>query len=221
MLNISPINNNNSNTHFKALKVATTRTFAHNSPIDIDLYRLRKEDQKFIETLPQKIDFKKLFPKIEPKFQQRWKEVFNYALNKAELRDSISYAAVHDGKLCGIITYHNDMPPLYLDGICTIPTEKNKKVPFCGQTLMYQLFKDAKFLKSKEIFLDAITDGPFDVVKLYERLGFRKDYSDGRFGYVPMSCTAQKIQEQLKNFSKYIEYTGVTPEKTDMMKFLD
>lgn len=220
MLNISPINNN-TNTNFKSLKVATTRTFTHNSPIDIDLYRLRKEDQMFIETLPQKIDFKKLFPKIDSKFLQRWEEVFNYTLNKAELRENISYAAVHDGKICGMITYHNDIPPLYLDGICTIPVKKNKKVPFSGQTLMYQLFRDASFLKSKEIFLDAITDGPFDVVKLYERLGFRKDYSDRNFGYVPMSCTAQKIQEQLKNFSKYIEYNDVKLEKINLMEFLD
>ena len=220
MLNISPINNNNLNTSFKAVKVATARTFVRGLPIDIDLYKLGRDDQKFIETLPKIIDFKKLYPKAEQKSQQRWKEVLNYTLNKAELRENISYAAVHDGKICGMITYHNNMAPLYLDGVCSIPTGKNEKIPLCGQTLMYQLFKDAKFFKSSGIILDAITDGPFDAIKLYERIGFRKDYPDGTFGCIPMTCTIQKLHEQLKNFSKYIEYNYVKPQKTDMMQFI-
>ena len=223
MLNITTVNNYN-NINFKALKVATMKTYMRDLPINIDLYRLQREDQKFIEKLSKKIDYKKLFPKLKLELQKRWQEVFDYCMMKAENRDNITYVGVHDNKICGIITYHNSCGPVFLDGICTIPTDANEKVPFCGQTLLYKLFKDAKFLQSKGITLDAITDGPFDVVNLYEKLGFRKDYSGRIFGYVPMSCTVQKMNEQLKKFSKYIEYTPVkknTEQKTDLMQFID
>ena len=223
MINISPIDNNSKNTNFKAVKVATTRTFMRDLPVNIDLYRLGREDELFIEKLPRKIDFKKMFPKIKEEWQKRWDQVYAYCLDKAELRGNTTYVAVHDNKICGIMTYHNDIPPLYLDGVCTIPVEPDKKVPFCGQTLMYQLFRDAKHFKSKGIVLDGVTDGPFNVIKLYERLGFRKDFSDRADGYVPMSCTIQKMYEQLEKFKKFIDYTPIETneeERTDMMQFI-
>ena len=200
---------------------ASAENFAHGYLVNIDFYKIRQEDQKFLEKLPEKIDFKKLFPKISLEHQERWQQILDYCLMKAEsFALYTTYVTTHNNKICGITTYHDGCAPLCLDGICSIPTEPNKKVPLCGQTLMNMLFKDAKESGANGIILDAITDGPFNAVKFYENMGFKKDFSDGIFGYVPMSCTKQKIQEQLEKLSRSIKFTPQKPEKVDLMQFL-
>ena len=222
MVNIFPIDNKYQSTNFKALHIASAENFAHGYPVNIDIHILRREDQKFLEKLPDAIDFKKLFPKISLEFQERWQQVFDYCMMKAEsLGLYTTYVATYKNKICGITAYHDSCAPLCIDGICTIPADINRKVPLCGQTLMYQLFRDAKKSNANGITLDAITDGPFNAVKFYENLGFKKDISEGIFGYVPMSCTKQKVQEQLDKFARYITFMPKEAEKTDLMQFLD
>ena len=58
--------------------------------------------------------------------------------------------------------------------------------------------------KNKGIYLEAIHNGPIDVVKKYQGLGFVKHGESER--YTEMSCNKFKVQEQLQNFAKQISY---------------
>ena len=102
---------------------------------------------------------------------------------------------------------------------CSIPTEINKKVKFAGKTLFYQLFKDAKKENVKDITLDAVKNGPFDVVSKYEKLGFKKDPTT--HPYTNMVCNKHKITKQLEEFPYDIDYKEVPLEHVDLMQFIN
>lgn len=99
--------------------------------------------------------------------------------------------------------------------MCTWPTEFGKKVKFAGQTLFYQLFKDFEQIKGKRIKLEAITNGPFDTVSKYEKLGFKKT-SNMHPTKVEMETTAPKVKDTLKSLNNNINYEEVEPEKVHL-----
>lgn len=220
MIQISPINNTSyTKPSFKAVKVAKTYNMLKNFPTDIDIYKIGTEDKSFIENLDKKINISKLFPKLQSEKSARWQQVFMYCIQRVLSGENESYVAIHDNKPCGIVTY-KDNRTMIVDGICSIPTEINKKVPGVGKTLFYQVFKDALEAKAEGINLNAVVDGPFDTVKMYSQIGFKEKIPMEYSGYQPMSCNKYSIPKEINKLAEYINYTAAEYEKTDLNQFL-
>ena len=206
-------------TNFKATRVATTQNFLRGVTTEIELYRLGKEDRRFLQEWLKRVDFKKLCPNLSKTLQERWQKVFNYCINQAEDINHTSYIAVSDEKPCGILTFVENMT-YFLDGICAVPNKYGKKTNLVGKTLFYQIFKDAQESRAKGIDLKAINDGPFDVVEKYEALGFKKEYCPTD-EYTKMHCNKHKIATQLHELPFDIDYTETEPEKVNLNSFLN
>jgi hypothetical protein len=213
---------NNYSTNFKALKVATTQNTVGKVVTNIDLYQLEKSDKKFLSSLKKKIDIKKLFPKLDTLALDRWQHLFEYCINTfVDSFDDVNttYLAVKGNKPCGILTYTDKGSEYYLDGICSIPIEVNKKENFVGQTLFLQFFKDFQHNNIKKATLSAVNDGPFNVVDKYKKLGFVKDMTT--YPYSKMACNKYKVKDQIGNLSEVIKYSEVNPEKVNLADILD
>lgn len=213
---------NNYLTNFKAFKVATTQNTVGKVVTNIDLYQLEKSDKKFLSSLKTKIDIKKLFPKLDTLALDRWQHLFEYCINTfVDSFDDVNttYLAVKGNKPCGILTYTDKGSEYYLDGICSIPIEVNKKENFVGQTLFLQFFKDFQHNNIKKATLSAVNDGPFNVVDKYKKLGFVKDMTT--YPYSKMACNKYKVKEQIGNLSEVIKYSEVNPEKVNLADILD
>ena len=206
-------------TSFKATKVATTQNLLHGVTTEIELYKLGREDKRFLQEWLKKVDFKKLCPDLSKTMQERWQKVFNYCIAQAEDIDHTSYVAVSENKPCGILTYVDGVK-YFLDGICAVPNEFGKKANLVGKTLFYQIFKDAQENEAKGIDLKAINDGPFDVVDKYEKLGFKQEYCPSD-EYTKMHCNKHKIATQLRELPFEIDYIETEPEKVNLNYFLD
>ncbi len=214
------INNSSyNNKNFKALKIAKTSNFSHNCATNIDLYKILKDDTFFLEKLEQKIKFKELFPKLDSYSLERWENIFRYCVDRAKKNENFSYVAICDNKPCGILTAIKQGNNLYLDGICSIPVEINKKVNNLGKTLFLQFFKDVKAQDCKSASLSAVNNGPFNVVKKYEKLGFIKDPCS--YPYSKMVCNKFKIEQQTKQLEKEIRYKECAQEKFDLNEFIN
>lgn len=219
-MKIQPLNPNiPNNTNFKASKIARISTELKGRGIsEIDIYSIDRDDYSFLKKLAKRIDYKKLFPKLTEQLQARWQKVFNYCIECATSPENTTYIAIHNNKPCGILTSYQDRA-FSLDGLCTIPQKTNQKVPFVGTSLIFQLFKDAERAGASEINLDAVTDGPFDVVTKYEKLGFKKDPTSVQ--YAKMRCNKHKIKEQLRELPFKHTYTKLDGERVYLEDFLD
>ena len=206
-MNINKLSTN-TNTNFKAIKIATLKNRVMENNANIDIYQIRSEDFGFIQKMNSKINFKKLCTNLTKDMQERWERVFLYCTSKAMKFGNITYLALSENKPCGILTYFHDRE-FYLDGICAIPNKEGQKTHLAGKGLFYQLFKDAEEADVRGIKLDAITDGPFNVIKKYENLGFKNlgyKTSENDTLYAEMSCNKHKIKAQLKELPFEIEY---------------
>ena len=217
-MNIS--NQNNYRPNFKAIKVATTQNIIGKKATNIDLYRIQKEDRDFLLNLKNKIDYKNFFPKLHTLAIDKWKHILDYCVNCAVTPEHTTYVAINDGKPSGIISYTYDRSGIYLSGVCSIPTEIEKKVQYGGQTMFLQLFKDALDGDVKNISLSAINNGPFNVVNKYEKLGFKQEYCPSD-EYTKMHCNKHKIATQLRELPFEIDYIETEPEKVNLNYFLD
>ena len=219
-INFNALNNTNY-THqtFGARFVAKTKNMLGGKEVNIDLFKLGYEDRNFLNNWLKSIDFSKLYPKLNQLALERWSNILKYCITGTLNNKNISYLAVCDNKPCGIVTYTPEDNGVYVDGICSVPIESNKKVKFVGKTLFYQVFIDANNAKSKEISLDAVNNGPFNVVDKYETLGFKKDPTTQP--YTKMICNKYKIADQLQNFSRDIFYESSNNVKVDLNQFLD
>ncbi len=220
-MNINPTYTHQNYSHiqnFKATRVATTSNVLNNFQTEIQIFKIGHEDKTFLQKLKDKINYQELCPKLSADLQKRWQRVFNYCISKASELGNTTYLAFHKDMPCGILTYGCDGNKILFDGVCSIP-QGNKKVPFTGQTLIYQLFKDASDKKAKTIELKAVTDGPFDVVSKYEELGFKADPTSGY--YTNMRCNKYNISEQLKIFQSGIIYQNCNPQKINLEPYID
>lgn len=208
----------NSYTSFNGYKVANVKKFTGDKLTSIDIYKLGSDDKSFITKLLSKIDYKKLCPQLSELDQLRWQKIFDFCLNQFKGIDSKTYLAVSDNSPCGIITY-SGLRDVHLNGICAIPNSDGKKIPFVGKSLFLQLFKMAKNYDAKSIRLEAVTDGPFNVIKKYEELGFKNE-GCSKFGYIDMVSNKFNIDNQIKTLSKELEFTELVAQKVDMDKFL-
>ena len=67
--------------------------------------------------------------------------------------------------------------------------------------------------------LNAIHNGPVDVVKKYKSLGFTEITAND--GYTAMACNKFKVTEQINNFKRNIEYEEIEPEQVNLEEYLD
>ena len=207
--------NNKVTPAFGAIPIARTKNKFKGLTTKIDLYELTKSDRKFIENLSLDTDFNKNLSKMEEFDRNRWKKVFDYTIESAQNTENQSVIAFSGHKPCGILSFFDEVSSIFLDAVCAIPQHGGKKVNLGGTTLIYQLFKFAESYKVKNITLSAVTDGPFDVISKYKRLGFKDLGMEGN--YVKMSCNQYKIKEKLKELSLIIEYEPVkNPEKVNL-----
>lgn len=215
-MNIQAYNNS---LNFQAHKVANISAVVKNRTVsDMDIYLLERSDRVFLDKLQEKIDYRKLFPKLTEFLQHRWQKVFNYCIDSAQDSDNRTYVAFQDNKPCAIMTYTPDSS-YFLEGICSIPQKQGQKVPFAGMALLYQLFRDANEECASGISLEAVTDGPYDVIKKYESIGFKQEKAvDSK---VKMNCRKYKIKEQLKEFPYLFNYTKTSSENISLKEFLD
>lgn len=198
------INNKNNTLNFKAIPIAATKNKFHGVTTKIDLYRLTKSDNSFIRKFASKVNFNDTLKNLNEYDRKRWRQVFDYAVDSILDNENNSIIAFSNNIPCGILSFFDDVRSLYLDVVCNIPQGNGRKVNFCGTTLIYQLFKYADILKVKNIILSAVTDGPFDNVSKYKRLGFKDLGMEGN--YVKMSCNQYKIKETLDELSSIIDY---------------
>ena len=211
---------NISTPNFKAIKVAETRNVITDLFTEVDLYKIYKGDRLFLQKLAELTDYTKLAAHLSEFQQKRWQNIFNYCITKAFLKDNESYVAVSDARVCGIMTYSFEQNNVIkLDGICSIPFDNNKKVKQLRKSMFYQLFTDAKNADVKGISLDAVIDGPFEVVPMYEELGFKKNMNISK--YVSMFCNKHKILYQLKELPFFVKYKQFNDENhTNLIQFL-
>lgn len=213
------VSQNSYPTNFKATKIATAKAAIGRTISEFEIYKLGKSDQNFIEKLANNVNFVERCKNLSSNLAKRWQKIFVYCIENAKENTNTTYIALRNNKTCGIMTYSYDGCSLFLNGICSIPDKNGKRAPFCGQTLFYQLFKDAQEDGAKSIKLDAVQDGPFDVVSKYEKLGFKKDPTT--IPYTRMICGKYKIKEQLKELPFLVDYSKSSPERTNLEFSLD
>lgn len=206
--------------NFKATKIATAYNYARGNTA-IDIFKLSKRDITFLEKLSQKISIKELCPKLMRDVQERWQRVFDYCIQEAKEADNLTYIAVSEGVPCGILTYHEESSKNnFLDGISAIPSIYGKKTPLAGDTLLYQLYRDSSLGSSRKgIVLEAVHNGPVDVVKKYEEIGFTPITADEN--YTKMACNKFKVTEQINNFKRNIDYEEIEPEQVNLEEYID
>ena len=214
--------NNNISPQFKAVKVATATNMVKNFNTKIDIYKINpKTDNTFLSKWKEKVNIHTLFPKLPEFDKARWQQVFEYSINSAADGDFTGYIAVQDNKPCGIISYlNNGKNNIFIDGVCSVPVDTNKKIPLAGTTLIYQAFKDAQEKGSEEIVLDAVNNGPFNIIEKYKTLGFKINSVGDK--YTNMRCKKYQRDEQLKNLEKIIDYESCSSEENiDLCQFID
>lgn len=187
----------------------------------LKLYKITdRSDFRFLRELPSKININELMPNMTKTEADRWHEMLDYAVDRANISGNITYIETYKNKPCGLITYYPEKNTTTLDCICTWPIEVGKKVQLAGKTLFYQLFNDFQNLRGKKIKLDAITNGPYNVIKKYEQLGFKKT-SNVHPTKTEMEIQAQKVKESLNRIENILDYEAGTQEKIDLFRELD
>ena len=215
-MNVQPIQNQKY-PNFCAIKVAEVKGSVMPNMPKFDIFKIEENDRVFLSSLKRSVKYKDYFSKMSEAAIARWQKIFNYCIDTAVANENTTYLAFWGKYPCGIMTYQ-DESPIILDGICSIPVEKDKKLPFVGKALFYQIFKDAIEADAKGIKLKAVTDGPYDVIKKYEKLGFKKEYTDTA-EYVDMSCNKHKVKEQLKEFPFEVDYWECDGEKVNLFEY--
>ncbi len=197
--------------NFGAKLVALKQINFNNIKTSIDIYKLQPQDESFINMLKTTIDLNELMPNMNPCDINNWRAIFNLSINNVNPQKMTSYLALNNNKPCGIINYTNKNNKLFLDTICTFPTEKEKRVLFAGKVLMQTLFEDCIKNGLETINLLAVTNGPFNAVSKYLSLGF-KIIGGEDFIHV-MRIRKPDIETSLNKLAKFIKTTAVDEEK--------
>ena len=193
-------NNPDKNITFTALHVARVKNKIPDlQNICIDIYKTTEEDINFINNLKKSTDLHKLMPEMRFTEADVWQELFNIAADKAKYN---GYVAFHNNKPCGLMKFTPSDSAYYLDIICTIPTDINKKIPNVGKSLMGIMFDEFAKSKAPRIELAAVTNAPFHAVSKYMRLGFKQ--TGGENGVGAMKLLKDSLPETLKKLKTYI-----------------
>ena len=158
---------------FQAIRIANSKNIIKNVETNLKVYELcAKNDKPFLIRLPGKINTKNLMPDMTDYAYERWNEMLRFAVDSSLENDRKTLLAVKDDKPCGIAVFLPGKNKFHLDCICTWPVEFGKKVTLAGTTLFKHMFEIFIQSKADKIKLEAITNGPFDNVSKYKKLGF-------------------------------------------------
>jgi hypothetical protein len=185
----------------------------------INLYKVaNNSDVKYLKSLPAKIKMEELLPGLTKRQYERWHEMLEYAIDMMQNPGNTTYIETLNNKICGIITYFPDKTTI-IDCICTWPAQVGQKVKMGGKTLFYQVFRDFEKNKGTRIKLDAITDGPFNTIKKYEPLGFKRT-STVHPTKVEMEANKYKVKETLSELGELIRYKETKPENINIQELI-
>ena len=203
--------NRSNNNSFQGIHTAKIICNLNNSKQCIDLYQIDKHDKVFLKQLRDNIDLKRRMPGLCKYEYERWHEMLELATDEASREYNSSFIAAVDNKPCGIISFNPGKKNFHLNCICTWPIEFGEKVKLAGQSLFYQMFKVFDCNKSAKLQLEAITNGPFDTVSKYKKLGFKPT---GALDHkVFMEANKYDIQKTLINMKDVMEYIPQHPQK--------
>ena len=205
------IENTNYSPHFKALHIANCDK--------IKLYKVaNNSDVKALKSLPDTVNMEKLLPGLSKSQYERWHEMLEYAIDMMQNPGNTTYIETLNNKICGIVTFFPNKTTI-IDCICTWPAQVGQKVKMGGKSLFYQVFRDFEKNKGTRIKLDAITDGPFNTIKKYEPLGFKRT-STVHPTKIEMEANRYKVKEVLPELEELVHYTETKPENIDMRELI-
>lgn len=205
------IENTSYSPNFRALHIANCDK--------IKLYKVANNaDVKALKSLPDRIDMEKLLPGLSKTQYERWHEMLEYAIDMMQNPGNTTYIEAINNKICGIVTFFPNKTTV-IDCICTWPAQIGQKVKMGGKSLFYQVFRDFERSNGTRIKLDAITDGPFNTIKKYEPLGFRRT-STVHPTKVEMEANKYKVKEILPELEELVHYTETKPENIDMRELI-
>ncbi len=201
------IENTSYSPNFRALHIANCDK--------IKLYKVANNaDVKALKSLPDRIDMEKLLPGLSKTQYERWHEMLEYAIDMMQNPGNTTYIEAINNKICGIVTFFPNKTTV-IDCICTWPAQIGQKVKMGGKSLFYQVFRDFERNNGSRIKLDAITDGPFNTIKKYEPLGFRRT-STVHPTKVEMEANKHKVKEILPELEELVHYTETKPKNVDI-----
>lgn len=205
-INISP--QNHISPSFRGIHISNAQSCIKDIATTIKLYELStKSDKNFIKELPKKIKMDNLMPGLSVQEYARWQEMLQYAADNALKQDRKTLLAVTDNKPCGILVFLPGKNRFHLDCICTWPVEYGKKVKLAGSTLFAQLFKKFTSSKAQKLNLEAITNGPYDTVSKYKKLGFIM--CGGESNKIFMETNAPQVGNKLKELEEIIHFENI------------
>ena len=205
------IENTNYSPHFRALHIANCDK--------IKLYKVaNNSDVKALKSLPDTVNMEKLLPGLSKSQYERWHEMLEYAIDMMQNPGNTTYIETLNNKICGIVTFFPNKTTI-IDCICTWPAQVGQKVKMGGKSLFYQVFRDFEKNKGTRIKLDAITDGPFNTIKKYEPLGFKRT-STVHPTKIEMEANRYKVKEVLPELEELVHYTETKPENIDMRELI-
>ena len=205
------IENTSYSPNFRALHIANCDK--------IKLYKVANNaDVKALKSLPDRIDMEKLLPGLSKTQYERWHEMLEYAIDMMQNPGNTTYIEAINNKICGIVTFFPNKTTV-IDCICTWPAQIGQKVKMGGKSLFYQVFRDFERSNGTRIKLDAITDGPFNTIKKYEPLGFKRT-STVHPTKIELEANRYKVKEVLPELEELVHYTETKPENIDMRELI-
>ena len=216
---LTSINNKPKSPNFTARYIANTKNIIKNVETEIKLYELSpKHDKHFLKSFD--VDLENLMHGLAKYNYERWHEMLELAKLNSLKTDRQSFLAANNRKPCGLIAFLPGKNTLLLDCICTWPTEYGQKVNLAGTTLFQQLFKIFIGKQANKIKLEAITNGPYDTVSKYKKLGFQPISS--YYHKVLMETNSNRVKQVLKTLDKSIDYTEiVNPQEGNLSNFIE
>jgi len=188
---------------FTAIHIANTKNYIKNIETPIEIYELSEFDTSFLKSLRKQVNLKELMPGIDENKLNVWENIFHIAVNQVTGRRKTVLMAVHNNQPCGLMAYTQKPLKYEVNTICTWPTEQGKKVPNAGKTLFYMLFKDFIKNNANSIDLDAVTNGPFNAVSKYMKLGFKQ--RGGENDIIAMRATRERIIDTFQKLNEVIK----------------
>ena len=201
------IENTSYSPNFRALHIANCDK--------IKLYKVaNNSDVKALKSLPDMVDMQKLLPGLSKTQYERWHEMLEYAIDMMQNPGNTTYIETLNNKICGIVTFFPNKTTV-IDCICTWPAQIGQKVKMGGKSLFYQVFRDFERSNGTRIKLDAITDGPFNTIKKYEPLGFKRT-STVHPTKIEMEANKYKVKEIMPELEELVHYTETKPQNVDI-----
>lgn len=206
------------NTHFRGLHIANAQTCIDGVSNSFKLYKVTGEDSEYLKFLYKNRKLENLMPKLNPLELEIWDSVFKDAVKSATYPEYNSFLLASGNKACGLAVTSVGFGKSYkLNYICTVPVERDKRVPFVGKTLCRQVFEDFLASGCGHIELLALKYGPFSAVSKYLQLGFGMC---GGSDYVElMRISRPKVIKMLKNLDDLMSYTPVVETTKDVNLF--